>query len=221
MLNPLVVITDRLNAAVDHYNADRHEQALAAYEAAFDPVGDVRLQVPPKLRAEVDARKLDVLVAMERWEAARALIGTIPEPRIHLDGAQLYSFHLAAGRVEAAGNSIDGLLQAYSEAIRVADEHLHDRDKLHRAENELLSALCKKELWPTLLETARSFVAMGQEVGDDVMVMLASQWIPYALRGLGDKERARSHASQILAFARRHCAEEMIRECEEFLASLE
>jgi hypothetical protein len=71
-----------------------------------------------------------------------------------------------------------------------------------------------------LLETARALVALGQGRGDNVLVMCASRWIPYAYRGLGEPERARDLAEEILAWARRMDVEVEIREWEEFLASL-
>jgi hypothetical protein len=219
---PLAVVAARINEGAAHFAAGRYEEALAAYAGAFDPLpSGVSFVVPPKLRAMIDARKLDVLVAMKRWTEARALLDAMPGAEAHLDDAQLYSFALARARVIGQDRTIDDLLQAFSDAMRIADERLRDREKVLMVEYEMLGCLRRREAWKPLVDTARALVAMGQDRQDNVMVMCASRWIPYAHRGLGDAASARKLAEQILDWARRNAVEEDVREWESFLASLE
>jgi hypothetical protein len=113
-------------------------------------------------------------------------------------------------------------LLAFSDALRLVDQEL-EGDSESRVEviTRMLNGVRQRGDSALHLKTARDLIAWGQHVDDGMAVMAASWFIPYAYRGLGEKEKAREHASLILARAREANHAAYIAEWEQFLASLD
>ena len=119
---------------------------------------------------------------------------------------------MAARRAELLGR-----LGRYAEALLLLEEL--DTDRRVQLITAMLQPLRDGDP-ALLLKTAREMVAWGQRNQDNLSTMAASWFIPYAYRGLGEKEKARELATLILGRAREAKHREYMAEWEQFLASL-
>jgi tetratricopeptide (TPR) repeat protein len=223
MRGGLNVVAERIQQAVDRVNAGELEAALAIYERVFDPLPDGRgFQVPPALQLEFVYRRVDLLRRLGRAAAALALLDGDDVIAWAAEPAQAIERHLQRGDVLVAAPDLQPALHAYSDALRVVDDQLEGSSEARVAViTRMLNGVRDRDEPAVLLQTARDLIAWGQHIDDGMAVMAASWFIPYAYRGLGEKEKAREHASLILARAREAQHEEYIAEWEQFLASLD
>lgn len=116
----------------------------------------------------------------------------------------------------------DESLARYQSAMKLAFHEVQDPIEVQSVAQKTLDAICEWQQWALLLKIAQNMMAFAQQHGEMQLVGVTAAWyLPYAYRGLGETELARSHARLILDRLDTEAQPEGAEGWREFLASLE
>lgn len=175
-----------------------HEQALTAYEQLFVPAENTANTAEPshitgEFVAIVELRKIHCLMALGRYEEARALCesGRMQLLAGELDIAGLYDYYFSHANILGHLGCIRQMDQKMTAAMRIATESLADAEKCENAWNCLLYWGKIHGQWQYLLQQAAKAHCFATRKGSYRLQQTAGEAAFLATLGLGNWESSK------------------------------
>ena len=206
--------------------AGAHEDALKAYSAILAPFTDPHepREVTAEFLATVELRKIYCLVALQRYEDAKALCEDQQMRETYvgqLETEGIYAYYFCYANILGALGQLPAMNQAMSAAIELALEPLKDLAKGEQAWKYRLQWEKTHQRWQDLLEQSKAAHQFGVTNSSIALQLLAGEATFHALRGLGRNEEAKRGAEKILQRYRAAAMPAKIHKWEQLLQSVQ
>ncbi|MEO1209589.1 MAG: hypothetical protein AAFX78_08610 [Cyanobacteria bacterium J06638_20] len=216
----------RFEVAARLGDAGHPEQALSAYEAILAPFDDASepREMTLEFLGKVELGKIYCLIDLQRFEEAKTLCESSQMRDVYADQLStpsLYEYCFAYANILGTLGQVAEMNEQIVVAINIAVEHLEDLKRCERAFKLSLIHGKENQAWPYLLEQSHIAYQFGSNNRSFYLQLIAGEFAFFALRGLGQKERARRGAEKIIERYRQADVPNKVHEWEGLLASVQ